>query len=140
MAKCEVHRRVEYAETDMAGIVHFSEFSRYMESAEHELFRRAGLSVMMQDGEQQVSWPRVACAFEFKAPLRFEDEMTVSIWIADIGGKSVTFRCEILCGGDVKAVGTLTSVCCLIEEGGRVTSMPIPDAIREKLDAFLTDE
>ena len=40
-------RRVEFAETDMAGIVHYSNFFRYMETAEHGFFRSLGLSVVM---------------------------------------------------------------------------------------------
>ncbi len=140
MAKCIIQRRVEYAETDMAGIVHFSEFFRYLESAEHELFRRVGLSVVMQDGEQHLSWPRVACSFEFQGPLRFEDEFDVAIWIEKIGGKSVTFHGEITRGGTVLAAGQMTSVCCLIEEGGQVDSVPIPEDIRKKLSTFLVGE
>ena len=38
-------RRVQFGETDMAGIVHFSWMFRYMEEAEHALWRAAGLSI-----------------------------------------------------------------------------------------------
>lgn len=38
-------RRVEFAETDMAGIAHFSSFVIYMEQAEHALLRSLGTSV-----------------------------------------------------------------------------------------------
>jgi acyl-CoA thioester hydrolase len=38
----KVRRRVEFSETDMAGIVHYSNFFRYMEAAEHEFFRSLG--------------------------------------------------------------------------------------------------
>ena len=38
-------RRVQFYETDAAGIVHFSWFFRYMEEAEHALWREAGLSI-----------------------------------------------------------------------------------------------
>ncbi len=137
MAKCVVKRRVEYAETDMAGIVHFCEFFRYMESAEHELFRQAGLSVVMQDSGMHLSWPRVACSFEFCAPLRFEDEFEVSIWIEKMGTKSLTFHAELAGPEGLLASGTSSSVCCLIGEGGSVSSVPIPDDIREKLSAYL---
>ena len=40
-------RRVEFSETDMAGIVHYSNFFRYMETAEHGFFRSLGYSVVM---------------------------------------------------------------------------------------------
>ena len=38
-------RRVQFAETDLAGLVHFSMFFRYMEEAEHALWRAAGLTI-----------------------------------------------------------------------------------------------
>ena len=37
---------VEFAETDAAGIVHFSVFFRYMEEAEHAVWRQAGLDIV----------------------------------------------------------------------------------------------
>ena len=39
-------RRVEFMDTDMAGIVHFATFFRYMETAEHELLRKLGIPVV----------------------------------------------------------------------------------------------
>ena len=38
-------RRVEFADTDMAGIIHFANYYRYMEEAEHAMWRAAGLSI-----------------------------------------------------------------------------------------------
>ena len=38
-------RMVEFSETDMAGIMHFSNFFRFMESAEHAFYRSKGFSV-----------------------------------------------------------------------------------------------
>ena len=46
-------RFVEFSDTDMAGIAHFSSFFRYMESAEHELVRSVGLSVFHVVDEAQ---------------------------------------------------------------------------------------
>ena len=56
-------RRVQFYETDAAGIVHFSWFFRYMEEAEHALWREAGLSIHPPDAE--IGWPRVGAACEF---------------------------------------------------------------------------
>ena len=44
-------RRVEFSETDLAGIVHFSNYFRYMEAAEHEFFRSLGLSIHLERDE-----------------------------------------------------------------------------------------
>src|SRR5262249_48597157 len=65
-------RQVQFGETDMAGIVHFSWMYRYMEEAEHALWRAAGMHIA-RFGEE-TSWPRLSASFEFKNPLYFEDE------------------------------------------------------------------
>src|SRR5262245_24638607 len=67
-----LRRRVQFYETDVAGIVHFSWFFRYMEEAEHALWRQAGLRI--HPDQSDIGWPRVAASFEFHRPLRFEDE------------------------------------------------------------------
>src|SRR6266540_283757 len=66
-----VHR-VEFADTDMAGIIHFASYFRYLEVTEHAFFRSLGLSIM---GDGDVGWPRVHVACDFKHPLRFEEEV-----------------------------------------------------------------
>ena len=44
-----ISRRVEFSETDLAGIMHFTNFYRWMEICEHEFLRSLGLSVDMED-------------------------------------------------------------------------------------------
>ena len=39
------HRRVQFPETDASGIVHFTNFFKYVEEAEHALWRAAGMSI-----------------------------------------------------------------------------------------------
>ena len=55
-------RRVEFSETDMAGIVHFSNFFRYMETAEHAFYRSLGFSVTLNDFDPPLGFPRVHAA------------------------------------------------------------------------------
>src|SRR5439155_7189320 len=55
----KVVRRVEFSETDMAGIVHYSNFFRYMEAAETQFFRSLGFSLMTRQVQPPVGWPRV---------------------------------------------------------------------------------
>jgi YbgC/YbaW family acyl-CoA thioester hydrolase len=134
MPHCTVHRRVEFAETDMAGIVHFSHFFRWMESAEHAFFRQCGLSIHTRLGEETYGWPRVACAFTYQAPLRFEDEVAVELDLMRVGESSLTFRCRVCRAGTVVAEGTSTSVCVAMV-GGAVegTKRRIPEAVRVRL-------
>ena len=54
-------RPVEFYDTDMAGIMHFTNFFRFMEAAEHAFHRSLGLSVDWEKAEKSlgVGWPRV---------------------------------------------------------------------------------
>ena len=47
-AEYKKERRVEFSETDMAGIIHYSAYFQYMEEAEHEFLRSLGLSVVLE--------------------------------------------------------------------------------------------
>ena len=57
-------RRVEWADTDAAGIIHFASFFRYMEAVEHEMLRARGLSVTVRQQDGLISWPRVSARCE----------------------------------------------------------------------------
>ena len=71
--------RVEFSDTDAAGIVHFANFFRYMERVEHSFWRSLGLSVQSRVGDHDVGFPRVKVECEFAAPARFEDELDVAM-------------------------------------------------------------
>jgi YbgC/YbaW family acyl-CoA thioester hydrolase len=124
--------RVEFAETDMAGIVHFANFFRYMERAEHEFLRSLGLTVHGTTGDALVSWPRVDATCDYRAPLRFEDEFEVQLLVREKRSKSVTyeFRFRKRGTGEIVAVGTITAVCAAIDRAtGRMSAITMPEAI-----------
>ncbi len=125
-------QRVEFADTDMAGIVHFSNFFRYMERVEHEFLRSLGLSVHGVSGEDLVSWPRVSAECKFRAPLSFEDELDVRLLVREKRSKSVTYEFRFYKQGDenLVAVGSITVVSVSIDRStGQMTSIPIPPSI-----------
>lgn len=136
MSAFTVKKRVEFHQTDMAGIVHFSEFFRYFESAEHAMFRSLGLSVHEKGSD--VGWPRVSCRFDYAQPLYFEDEFDLQIVVQRIGECSLTLACEITRGETLIAKGESTSVRCRKTEEGRMKKSPIPDSVRSKLEGFLS--
>jgi acyl-CoA thioester hydrolase len=125
-------QRVEFADTDMAGIVHFSNFFRYMEKAEHEFLRSLGLSVHDDEGDNLVSWPRVKATCDYRAPLTFEDEFDVHLLVREKRSKSVTyeFRFRKRGGAESVAVGSITVVCVAIDRAtGRMTAITMPALI-----------
>jgi acyl-CoA thioester hydrolase len=128
-------RRVQFAETDMAGVVHFANFFRYMEEAEHAFWRSIGESVHSGGANEVVGWPRASASCDYLSPLRFDDEVTLSVTISELGGKSVTFEIDFTCAGKRVARGRTRAVYCRIE-AGRFESTPIPAELRAKLASF----
>ncbi len=121
-------RRVEFAETDAAGIVHFSMYFRYVEEAEHAMWRAAGLSIAAPDSDY--GFPRVSASMEYYAPLRFEDVVEVSIRIVDAGSRTFRYDAELACGSTRIASGGMTMVCVRRETGGPMKAVPFPDHVR----------
>ena len=132
MAGFRYRRRVEFAETDLAGIAHFSVFFRYMEEAEHALWRAAGMSIA-PPGEP--GWARVAAAIDFKAPLRFEDEFDVFVAIAEVGRRKIRYEITFRQGDLLIAHGSMTTVPVMNADDGQMKSRDIADGIVNRLRA-----
>jgi YbgC/YbaW family acyl-CoA thioester hydrolase len=129
-------RRVQFSETDMAGIAHFSAFFRFMEEAEHALWRAAGLSIGA--AEKTGGWPRVSAAFDYKSPLRFEDEFDVLVHLAEITRRSIRYGFTITRGNALVGTGTMTAVCTR-KEDGQLRAVDLPADVVERLRAVAGD-
>jgi acyl-CoA thioester hydrolase len=125
---------VQFAETDMAGIVHFANYFRWMEEVEHAFFRSLGLSVSMMHDGRHLGWPRVSVACDFFGPVRFEDDVELKLRVTKVGEKSFNYEVDYLVAGKPVALGKTTSVCCILEDG-KMRSIAIPDDVRAKLTA-----
>lgn len=140
-------RRVEFCDTDAAGIIHFSALMQYAEQCEHALFRSLGTSVLAivpsqsgpsQSGKRRVmSWPRVRVECEFHGAARFEDELDVKLSVSRLGTKSIRYTFEISRDSEPICSGNTTSVCCEIDEQGRLSSIEIPSRLREQLQDYV---
>ena len=128
-----ITRRVEFRDTDAAGIVHFSVYFAMMEEAEHEFLRRRGLSVQTNDDGGPIGWPRVAARCEYLSAARFEDELLIDVVLERLGEKSATYAFAVHCGTRPVARGEMTSVCCRLADGRPPQSIAIPAWIRTKL-------
>jgi acyl-CoA thioester hydrolase len=146
----KITRLVEFSDTDMAGIVHFTAFFRYMEQAEHAFYRSLGMSVIMQDGDRQVSFPRVHASCDYTRPLRFEDEIEIHLIVREKKAKTFSYefifrkvasrgvsaassaeevargRLIVVCVTKDKATGTMKSLEIPAEIAARVSQAP-PD-------------
>ena len=126
-------RRVEFRDTDAAGIVHFSTFYDWMEEIEHEFLRHCGESVMQADGGGFVSWPRVHTSCDYQSAVKFEDLVDVELSVVKLGTSSITYQFAFRCQGRHVARGKVVAVCCRIESNQPPQTTPIPDGFRQKL-------
>lgn len=135
----KINKTVEFAETDMAGIVHFSNYFRYMEIAEHAFYRSLGWSVHPHESKRDVVWPRVNAQFDFKQPLYFEDNFEIHLMVQEKREKSIRYLFHINKIVDNNrtnvAIGRLTIVCSRYDKETRsFKSAPLPDRIHKNLE------
>jgi YbgC/YbaW family acyl-CoA thioester hydrolase len=131
-------REIEFHHTDMAGIMHFSNFFLLMEAAEHAFFRSLGHSIHNSD-PNTVSWPRVHAGMDFSYPLRFEDSVEIRLLVREKREKSLvySFIFRKVSGEPQREVarGTL-AVACVKQDSAtsRMKAIPIPKAIADEIE------
>ena len=132
-----IQRMVQFAETDLAGVLHFANYYRMMEEVEHAFWRSVGMGVVIQHGDTQISWPRVATSCEYFAPAHFEDEIELRFTVENVGRRSMTYQVEFIRGNERIALGRTTAVCCAMKDGA-FGAMEVPDDIRARLLAAMS--
>ena len=129
-------RRVEFRDTDAAGIMHFASIMALMEECEHEFLRHLDLPLFRTVEGGKISWPRVSAQCDFKSPARFEDLLKIAVSVQHLGKRSITYQFEIRCSDRLIASGTMTSVCCFVGTN-KLESVDIPDDFVTKLSDYL---
>lgn len=132
-----MRRMIQFAETDLAGVLHFANYYRLMEEVEHAFWRSLGSGVVTYHGDTRISWPRVATSCEYFAPAHFEDELELRLTVAHVGQRSVTYQVEFMEHGERIALGRTTAVCCTMIEG-TFQPIEIPDELRTRLVASMS--
>jgi acyl-CoA thioester hydrolase len=134
----EITRCVEFSDTDLAGIMHFSNFFRFMEAAEHAFFRSLGFSVARSRLGLELCLPRVHAACDYAVPLRFEDDVRVRLLVERKGTRSLTyqFRFSRLNGSGASEVarGRMTVASVKRQADGSLKAVPLPKAIADKIE------
>jgi YbgC/YbaW family acyl-CoA thioester hydrolase len=141
-----LQRRVEFHETDMAGLMHFSNFFRWMEAAEHAFFRSLGFSIHMTIEDLEIGWPRVDVQCKYISPLRFEDEVAVTIRVRERRPRTMVYDFEFRKLNDPTdtkpvALGSMTTVCvALRHEDGGIRSIEIPPLLADLLEPIPSEQ
>lgn len=134
MHEFTTERKIEFADTDMGGIVHFSKFFVFMETAEHRFLNAIGTSVSLEHEGRTIGWPRVSATCDYKSPARFGDTLEILVRVRRKGTKSMTYDFTFRTRGEEIATGSMTSVCCILEPDEKVRPIPIPSFIADKIE------
>jgi len=130
-----ITRRVEFGDTDMAGIMHFSNYFRFMEVAETQFLNARGMSVAWGANGERYGFPRVSVSCDYTRPVRFEDVLTIAVSVDKVGTKSVSYRFDFTHDGVPVATGHMTAVYCKAVPPHGLEAHPIPPDLRAKLEA-----
>lgn len=131
-------RRVAFSETDAAGIVHFANFFRYMEDAEHAFLRGLGLSVHVDSETGTAGFPRVSATCDYQSPLHFEESFNITLTVRKKSAKSITYRFDFAreADGEAVATGQLTVVYVTRPDSqSRYRAAPLPEAYSQAIEA-----
>lgn len=134
MYEFTMKRKIEFVDTDMGGIVHFSRFFAFMETAEHQFLEALGTSVSLEVDGRRIGWPRVAASCEYRHPARFGETLTIHLRVRRKGTKSITYDFRFVRGELELATGSVTAVCCDLTPFQEVRSIPIPAFIAERIE------
>ena len=126
-------RKVFFYETDLAGVVHFSCYFRYMEEAEHALWRTAGLTV--DRAGAGLGYPRVSATFDYRSPLFFEDELTVVARVHAVTKRTIKYSFVFTRGDTAVGTGWLTTACATRQDDGSMRAVAIPPGVVSALRA-----
>jgi acyl-CoA thioester hydrolase len=120
--------RVYYEDTDLAGIVYYANYLRFIERARSELVREAGIDQLAMKAAGLVFAVRRVEA-DYLSPARYDDQLEVRTRLADVKGASFTMPQEIW-RGDTLLFRALVSIVVLNAEG---RAARLPAELRSRL-------
>jgi YbgC/YbaW family acyl-CoA thioester hydrolase len=128
----------------MAGLVHFSNFFKYMETAERDFFEAAGVDLIHTQPGELVGWPRARAECKFTAPLRFGDTIDIHLAVKAVKDRSIDYQFRIFRihedGSRTQAAKAhLTTILTKLTESGDLQSVEIPVEVRARITEAPTD-
>ena len=135
-------RLVEFADTDLAGIMHFANFFRFVECAEHAYFRSLGFRVHTANGSEHQGWPRLEVSCKYHKPARFEQTLEVCLRIEEIRTSSLRYAFWIFVAGDPERSLLAAGSCSIIHvdidpTAHAIRKSAIPSGLRQKLESAI---
>ncbi len=123
--------RVRWVDTDIAGVMHYSNFLRYFEACEEEFYRSLGITLSAMREKYRIMLPRIEAHCQYKAACRFDDQFEVSLRVRDVDEKTITYDFQLLRTEDSKLAAEGYLKCIAVNLDWK--AVPIPDEFSKML-------
>jgi len=126
--------RVHWVDTDVAGVMHFTNYLRYFEACEEEFYRSISLPFNDVRVNYGIIFPRVEVHCQYKAACRFDDFFEVTMRVREVGEKTITYDFQAIRQHDNKLAAEGYVKCIAVNSEWKPVQLP-PDlakTIREK--------
>lgn len=125
--------RVRYPETDRMGVAYHAHYFVWFELGRTELLREQGRDYAAMEERDGVYFPVVRAGIRYRAPARYDDELTVLSRVADVSGATVRFEYRVVRDADGRLLAEGFTEHAAIDEEGR--PMRLPRVLRARLSA-----
>lgn len=122
--------RVYYEDTDLAGVVYYANYLRFMERARTEWLRAIGLEQDVARDELGLVFVVVSCEVHYHEPARFNDSLEVTVTITEVRKASLVFEQEVRRGEKLLCTGTLRAASV---DARTLKPRPLPAIVSEAL-------
>lgn len=92
---------VRYAETDQMGVAHHAVYPVWYEVARTDFIKKLGVTYSGME-RMGVMTPLISLHCAYRGATRYEDELTVRVWMSRLTPARVEFSYEITRSGDAK--------------------------------------
>ena len=114
--------RVYYEDTDMAGIVYYANYLRYIERGRSEWVRAVGLDQNHMKDVEGIVFAVCRVEADYLAPARLDDLLEVATWVAEKRPARMVMGQEVRRDGLVLFRAMVTVVC--MSTAGRPVRLP----------------
>ncbi|PRD37750.1 UNVERIFIED_CONTAM: ybgC [Trichonephila clavipes] len=121
--------RVYYEDTDLAGIVYYANYLKFIERGRSEWVRTRGVDQGRLKAETGIVFAVRRVEADYLRPAVFDDLLTVTTELRALGGARIDLWQQVLRGDEVLFTAAVTLVCL----GADGRAHRLPDAIRALL-------
>jgi acyl-CoA thioester hydrolase len=108
--------RVYYEDTDLAGIVYYANYLKFIERGRSEWVRALGVDQVALRAEKGIVFAVRRVEADYLRPARFGDDLTVTTRLREIGGARIVVEQEVLRLGE-RLFSAVVTLVCLAEDG-----------------------